>query len=564
MAAARPYRPPHLSTNFVVAHTFLRQDASCVRILWNLAASIDPTEVTVYIPYACAASDASPIAPAAVSMNVCGVIGGEAAALGWTAYPRARPRCEFLWGGVEFFALALASAFTDHRPCFARTRVSTITMNEELQQASKDYLVRYGGDVFPNLFTSARGTIVKDDTGREYLDFTSGQMCATIGHNHPAIVEAVHRAGEKAFHFFSGMIPEVVAELARTLARDWLPGDLRKTIFINTGSEATEVALRMAKMYTDGYEVLAMGGSWHGITGGASAVSMASDRRGYGVPAPGVFVIPEPNAYRPHIAAATEEEAALANLELALKLFDMQSTGRGAAIIVEPVISAGGVLVPPRSFMRALRRAADDRGMLLIFDEAQTAFGRIGTKTGAEYFDVVPDIMTMSKTLGGGLPLAAVATTAAIEEDIHAKHFTFYTSHVSDPLTAEVGLAVLKVIADEHLVERANTMGAYLRGRLTDLQQRHEVIGDVRGLGLLLGVELVKDRASRAPAHELGALTTSKCFAKGLSMNIRRRPERGSVWRIAPPLTVSTGEIDRAIDILDEALRESLDELTRR
>lgn len=435
-------------------------------------------------------------------------------------------------------------------------------MSNDLQAAAGEYLVRYGGDTFPNLFTSAKGTIVKDSNGREYLDFTSGQMCATIGHNHPAIVEAVNRAGQKAFHFFSGMIPEVVAELAQTLARDWLPGDLRKTIFVNTGSEATEVALRMAKMYTDGYEILALGGSWHGITGGASSVSMAGDRKGYGVPSPGVFVIPEPNAYRPYMRGMSAEESALAGLDLALKLFDMQSTGRGAAIIVEPVISAGGVLVPPRSFMQALRKAADDRGMLLIFDEAQTAFGRIGTRTGSEYFGVVPDIMTMSKTLGGGLPVAAVATTAEIEEDIHAKHFAFYTSHVSDPLTAEVGLAVLRVIAEEGLVARASEMGAYLRQRFEELQQRYEVIGDVRGLGLLMGVELVEDRASRKPAHQLGALTTRKCFEMGLSMNIRRRPERGSVWRIAPPLTVSHDEIDRAVDILDRALRESLDEMS--
>jgi 2,2-dialkylglycine decarboxylase (pyruvate) len=436
-------------------------------------------------------------------------------------------------------------------------------MTEALQQAAQEFLVRYGGDVFPSLFRSAKGTIVTDSAGREYLDFTSGQMCATIGHNHPAIVEAVNRAGKKAFHFFSGMIPEVVVELAQTLARDWLPGDIKRSIFINTGSEATEVALRMAKMYTDGYEVLVLGGSWHGITGGASAVSMASDRRGYGVPAPGIFVIPEPNAYRPYIQGATEEEAALANLDLALKMFDMQSAGRGAAIIAEPIISAGGVLVPPKSFMQALRKAADDRGMLLIFDEAQTAFGRIGTRTGSEYFDVVPDIMTMSKTLGGGLPLAAVATTAEIEDVLHERHFTFYTSHVSDPLGAEVGLAVLKVIAEEQLVARSREMGAYLRRRFEELQQRYEAIGDVRGAGLLLGVELVRDRASRTPAHELGALTTRKCLEKGLSMNIRRRPERGSVWRIAPPLTVSTGEIDRAIDILETSLRESLDETAR-
>ena len=335
-------------------------------------------------------------------------------------------------------------------------------MGQALQDASKEFLVRYGGDVFPNLFRSAKGTVVKDSEGREYLDFTSGQMCATIGHNHPAIVEAVHRAGEKAFHFFSGMIPEVVAELAQVLAKDWLPGNLTKTIFINTGSEATEVALRMAKMATDGYEVLALGGSWHGITGGASTVSMASDRKGYGVPPPGVFVIPEPNAYRPYFPAQTEEASALAGLDLALRMFDMQSVGRGAAIIVEPVISAGGVLIPPRAFMQALRKAADDRRMLLIFDEAQTAFGRIGTRTGSEYFGVVPDIMAMSKTLGGGLPLAAVATTAAIEEVLHERHFTFYTSHVSDPLTAEVGLAVLKVIEREGLVARANEMGGLL------------------------------------------------------------------------------------------------------
>ena len=434
-------------------------------------------------------------------------------------------------------------------------------MDTTLRDAAREYMVRYGGDAMPNLFVSAKGTIVKDDTGREILDFTSGQMCATIGHNHPAIVEAVNEAGRKAFHLFSGMIPEVVAELARTVACDWMPAGLTKSIFINTGSESNEVALRMAKMHTGGYEILAVGGSWHGVTGAASAASFASDRKNYGVPAPGTFVMPEPNAYRPYIKAATEVESALACLELGLKMFDMQSSGKAAAIIIEPVISAGGVLVPPKAYMEALRKAADDRDMLLIFDEAQTAFGRIGYRTGSEFFGVVPDIMTVSKTLGGGLPMAGTITTPAIEEDVHRKGFTYYTSHVSDPLLGEVGLAVLRVLEQEKLVERARSVGSYLRSRLMDLQQRHEAIGDVRGEGLLLGVELVKDRESRAPNHELGALTTKKCFEKGLSMNIRRRPERGSVWRIAPPLTVSHDEIDRATAILDEALRESLDEL---
>ena len=436
-------------------------------------------------------------------------------------------------------------------------------MDQTLRAAAREYLIRYGGDTFPNLFKSAKGTVVRDDTGREILDFTSGQMCATIGHNHPAIVDAVRRAGETAFHFFSGMIPEAVAQLAATLARDWMPAGMTKSIFVNTGSESNEIALRMAKMHKSGFEILAVGGSWHGVTSGAGSVSYASDRKGYGVPPAGVFVMPEPNAYRPYIAGLDAEQSALACLEIGLKMFDMASAGRPAAIIVEPVISAGGVLVPPKSYMQALRRAADARGMLLIFDEAQTAFGRLGCRTGSEHFGVTPDIISVSKTLGGGLPLAATITTPAIEQDVHEKGFTFYTSHVSDPLPATVGLAVLETLQREQLLERARRQGDYLRRGLLELQQRHEAIGDVRGLGLLLGVELVQDRGTREPYHELGAMTTQRCFELGLSMNIRRRPERGSVWRIAPPLTVSNEEIDRAVAILDQALTESLDQIAK-
>ncbi len=436
-------------------------------------------------------------------------------------------------------------------------------MDSQLRQAAKEYMVRYGGDTFPNLFRSAKGCIVVDDTGREILDFTSGQMCATIGHNHPAIVQAVQEAGEKAYHMFSGMIPEVVAQLAETMAKDWMPKGLSKSIFINTGSESNEVALRMAKMHKEGFEVLAVGGSWHGVTGAASAASFASDRKGYGVHVPGVFVMPEPNVYRPYIAGMDGEASALACLEMGLKMYDMASTGRKAAIIIEPIISAGGVLVPPQSYMKRLREAATERGMLLIFDEAQTAFGRIGHRHAADYFGVTPDIISVSKTMGGGLPLAAVATTPEIEEDIHRKGFTFYTSHVSDPLPATVGLAVLRTIQQENLIEKARTTGAYLRQRLQELQSRYEAIGDVRGEGMLLGVELVKDRGTREPYHALGALTTQRCYELGLSMNIRRRPERGSVWRIAPPLTATQAEIDRGVDILDAALKASLDEIAR-
>jgi len=430
-------------------------------------------------------------------------------------------------------------------------------MTEDLKRAARECLVRYGGDAFPELFVSAKGSIVTDAAGREILDFTSGQMCATVGHNHPAIVAAMEEAGRKAIHMFSGMVPEVVVELAQKLSQ-WLPQPLKKSLFLSTGGESNEAALRMAKMHTGGHEVVALGGSWHGTGAGAAAVSYASDRRGYGPTMPGSYVIPEPNAYRcpvEHCRDACDGTC----LRVGMNMFDMASRGEGAAIIAEPILSAGGVIVPPDDYFKTLKAEAEKRGMLLVFDEAQTAFGRIGHKFATERFDVVPDVMTVSKTLGGGVPLAAVITSDAIEESVHGKGFTFYTSHVSDPLPAAVGLAVMTTIEDGNLIERARTLGAELRGRLEDLQQKYEAIGDVRGEGLLIGVELVKDRESREPDHELGAITTERCFELGLSMNIRRRPERGAVWRIAPPLTASEDEIERGVDILDRALGESLD-----
>ncbi|MEM8689844.1 MAG: aspartate aminotransferase family protein [Pseudomonadota bacterium] len=434
-------------------------------------------------------------------------------------------------------------------------------MDQSLRDAAKDLMIRYGGDTFPNLFRTAKGSVVTDDEGREILDFTSGQMCSTIGHNHPAIVKAINESCDSALHMFSGMVPETVVKLARKL-EEWLPAPLRKSLFVNTGSESNEAALRMAKLATGGYEVIGLGGSWHGTTGASAAASFASDRRGYGPKVPGNHVLPEPNAYRCPVSHC-RDMCDLTCLEIGLKMFDMASDGAPAALIAEPVISAGGIIMPPDGYLEALRKACDDRGMLLVFDEAQTAFGRLGTKFAATKWGVVPDIMAVSKTLGGGIPLAATLTSDEIEEKAHKAGFTYYTSHVSDPMPAAAGLAVMETIERENLLERATERGAYLRAGLEALQQKYEVIGDVRGAGLLLGVELVKDRESRQPHHELGSVTTQRCFELGLSMNIRRRPERGSVWRIAPPLTVSEDELDRGLSILDQALADSLNQLVK-
>jgi 2,2-dialkylglycine decarboxylase (pyruvate) len=426
----------------------------------------------------------------------------------------------------------------------------------------REHLIRYGGDAYPEIVEKAQGCYVWDAAGRKILDFTSGQMCATVGHNHPNIVAAIRRSCDTALHLFSGMIPRSVVQLAEALAKI-VPRPLRKSLFVNTGSESNEAAIKMAKLHTGGFEVVGLGGSWHGVTGNAGSVSFASDRKGYGPGMPGTFVIPEPNAYRCPVRHC-RDRCDRTCMQVGFELYDMQSTGARAAVVAEPVISAGGVIVPPDGYFEALQQETQKRGMLLIFDEAQTAFGRLGHWFAASHLRVTPDIMTVSKTLGGGIPLAGVVTTDAIEESCHRRGFAFYTSHVSDPLPATVGLAVLQTIEEERLLMRSREMGDYLASRLTELQERHEEIGDVRGMGLLRGIELVKDRETRIPDHELGALTTARCLELGLSMNIRRRPERGSVWRIAPPLTVKREDIDLAMSIFDQALTETKQVVARR
>ena len=199
-----------------------------------------------------------------------------------------------------------------------------------------------------------------------------------------------------------------------------------------------------------------------------------------------------------------------------------------------------------------------ERGMLLILDEAQTGVGRTGMMFACERDGVTPDFLTLSKTLGAGLPLAAVTTTADLEEKCHERGFLFYTTHVSDPLPAAVGLKVLDIVHRDGLVQRARTAGARLEAGLSTLQQRFDCIGDVRGRGLLLGVEIVADRHSKTPAPELGAAVTRRCMELGLSMNVVQLPGMGGVFRIAPPLTVSDAEIDLGLELLGRAFSEVL------
>lgn len=413
-------------------------------------------------------------------------------------------------------------------------------------------LVRYGGSFVPAVIERAEGSFVYDATGRAILDFTSGQMSAVLGHSHPDIVATVRDSVGTLAHLFSGMVSRPVVDLARALDAV-TPEPLAKSLLLTTGAEANEAALKMAKLYTGGHEVVSFSQSWHGMTSGAAAATYSAGRRGYGPPAPGNFAIPAPNAYRTRFTTDGEHDWR-GELDYAFDLVDRQSSGALAACLVEPILSSGGLIDLPVGYLRALQDKCTDRGMLLVVDEAQTGLGRTGAMFAFERDGVVPDILTLSKTLGAGLPLAAVVTTAEIEQHCHERGYLFFTTHVSDPLPAAVGCTVLNVIDRDGLVDAAASRGRRLRTGLVELQARHECIGDIRGRGLMQGIELVTDRASKAPAEDLGRRVTTECLERGLHMNIVQLPGMGGVFRMAPPLTVSDGEIDLGLEILDAAL----------
>jgi 2,2-dialkylglycine decarboxylase (pyruvate) len=420
---------------------------------------------------------------------------------------------------------------------------------------ARDHLIRYGGSFEPLIIERAAGSFVYDADDRAILDFTSGQMSAILGHSHPEIVAVVTKSIERLDHLFSGMISRPVVALATALAQK-TPDGLDRVLLLSTGAESNEAAIRMAKLVTGKYEIVGFAQSWHGMTGAAAAATYSAGRHGVGPAAVGSFAIPAPFPYRPRF----ERNGAYdwqAELDYAFDLIDRQSSGSLAAFIAEPILSSGGIIDLPLGYLAALKQKCAERGMLLILDEAQTGIGRTGWMFAFERDGVAPDILTLSKTLGAGLPLSAVVTSAAIEEKAHERGYLFYTTHVSDPLPAAVGLKVLEVVERDNLVNRANVAGARLADGLRALQQRYECIGDVRGRGLLLGMEIVRDRQSRAADGELGVRITRECMKRGLSMNVVQLPGMGGVFRIAPPLTVSDDEIDLGLSILGEAVESS-------
>lgn len=417
-----------------------------------------------------------------------------------------------------------------------------------LVELADEILLQHAGPTDPLIVERALGTTIWDREGREYLDFTSGQLCATFGHNHPALRDAILASFDRAVHSSSYLLSEEVIRLGQRIVA-LLPEELSKIVLLNTGSEATEVGLKAAKIATGRWETIGVSRSYHGHTAGAAAVTFLPRRLGTGPGQSGVHALPAPYCYRCPLNT-TYPECGFACVDVGMAAVDIQRTGEVAACIAEPILSTGGMIEPPDGYLAHLKKRCDGRGILLILDEAQTGLGRTGDMFAFQSAQLTPDVVTLSKTLGGGFPLAAVAVSDEIAEKAQRNGLRFLTSHMNEPSMAMIGLAMITLAEDsvEHRV--AESQGARLRTGLVALTHDYAVVGDVRGRGLLLGIEFVTDHATLEPNPTAAVAVAAACRRRGLLVQVVSE----NVWRIAPPLTVSDDEIDDALAIIAESL----------
>ena len=403
---------------------------------------------------------------------------------------------------------------------------------------------------FPIVAAEARGATLTDVDGNTFIDFTGGVGCLNVGHSHPKVVAAAREQLERFAHTDFTIIPyEPYVELAeRMIERAPISGPA-KAAFFNAGTEAVENAVKFARAYTKRPAVIAFEGGFHGRT--LLSLSLTSKthpyKAGLGPFSPEVYRVPFANDYR-----GPDARTALAALEKAL--ITQVAAETVAAIVIEPVQGEGGFVVAPPDFLAGVRRICDDNGIVLVVDEVQTGFARTGKLFAIEHYDVEPDVITVAKSIAAGLPLSGVIGKAAIMDapGRNAVGGTF----IGNPVAQAAALAVLEVIDEEGLVERSSAIGETMRARMQSWQGRFTEIGDVRGLGAMLAIELVHDRESKDPAPELVAAVSEEAFRNGLLL--MSAGIYSNVVRVLVPLTIADGELDEALDVWERTLEHVL------
>lgn len=419
-------------------------------------------------------------------------------------------------------------------------------------QKYRDYVITsFLKSVVPIVIDSGSGATVTDIHGREYLDCFAGISVVNAGHCNPSVIDAAKAQMDKLIHCASYLYHvQSTADLAEKIAQIAPPG-LTKTFFGNGGAEAIEGALKLARLYTGKHEFIALQGSFHGRTWGTLSISGNWARKKKGGPyAPGISFAPAPNVYRSQWRSDPEECARQCAGAIE-EVIRFSTSNDVAAFIAEPVMGEGGIIVPPPNYFREVKKVLDRHGILFIADEVQCGFARTGKMFAIEHYGVVPDILVTAKGIADGFPLSAFTTrpdiAAAFKPGDHLSTFG------GNPVSCAAALANIQFMERENLCNHTSAMGNYAKSRIRDMIGRNPHVGDVRGLGLMIGIELVQNESQVPAAAEAEAVRES-CYRRGLLIGVGGVD--GNVIRFQPPLVISKSQIDQALDIMTAALQE--------
>ncbi len=405
---------------------------------------------------------------------------------------------------------------------------------------------------YPFVMAKGRGAEVWDVDGNRFLDFASGIAVCSTGHAHPQVVQAIRDATEDFLHISSDYWHERMTRLCERVSALAPMREPAQVFLCQSGTESVEGALKLARYVTGRPRFIGFLGGFHGRSMGSLSftASKYTQQAGFFPTMPGVTHVPYPNTYRPLFLGRDQGDSVLEYIEHMLFQSNIPAT-EVAAILVEPIQGEGGYLVPPDGFLQGLRDLCDRHGILLIFDEVQSGIGRTGKMFASQHWGVTPDIMTLAKGLGSGLPIGmTVARRGLMERWKRGAHGNTYGGN---PVTCAAALATLDLVEHE-FAQNAARVGDYFISRLRELQGRFECIGDVRGKGLMIGMELVEDRNSRKPAKALADRILTRAFHQGLLL----LSCGASTVRFIPPLMIDVGHVDEAMVLLEAALTEAL------
>jgi len=422
-----------------------------------------------------------------------------------------------------------------------------------IEKTEKFLITGMVSKIEPVVVDEAKGAIIKDVHGKEYIDCFAGISVVNLGHCHPEVIEAAVNQAKKLVHACSYVyyIP-VVADLAEKLA-EITPPRLQKTFFGNSGAEAVECAIKLARKFTKKYELIALMCSFHGRTLGTLSVTGQARRRKYdmGPYLPGVAFAYPPYCYRCSFGKTYPDCDVLCARSIR-DVIDYCTSKGVAAFIAEPILGEGGIISPPPEYFKIVKETLDEYGILFIADEVQTGFSRTGKLFAVEHYGVEPDIMTLAKGIADGFPISACIAREdignAFEPGDHLSTFG------GNPVSAAAALANINVMLRDRLPDQVAEKGEYIMKRLDEMKEQYPIIGDVRGKGLMIGIELVKDQKKKTPAVEEVRKIRDLCREKGLLVG--SGGVKGCVLRIQPPLVIEKEQIDKALNILEESIKE--------